>query len=46
MKKFFYILLIAVSSSIVISSCTDEEVSPKTETDGTAGGGTGDTGKP
>jgi hypothetical protein len=44
MKKFIYILLLSITSSLVITSCTEEEVSPKTETDST-GGASNDTGK-
>lgn len=43
MKKFIYILLVAFSSAIVITSCTEEEVSPKSETENS--GGTVDPGK-
>jgi hypothetical protein len=37
MKKLFYILLFAFTTSVAISSCTEEEVKPATETDN--GGG-------
>lgn len=40
MKKIIYVLLFAVSSALVITSCTEEEiVTPRTEN----GGGTGGT---
>jgi hypothetical protein len=43
MKKFIYIILLAISSALAFTSCTEEEViAPRTE--GTVGG-TGDTGK-
>jgi hypothetical protein len=29
MKKFIYIILFTVSTSLIITSCTEEEVSPK-----------------
>lgn len=38
MKKLFYILAIAVASSLVITGCTDEEVAPKTATAPPGGG--------
>jgi hypothetical protein len=44
MKKFIYVLLLSIASSMVITSCTEEEVSPKTETDST-GGANNDTGR-
>jgi hypothetical protein len=39
MKKFIYVLLIAFSSAMVITSCTEDEVAPTAE--GTSGAGTG-----
>jgi hypothetical protein len=44
MKRFFYVLLIAISSSLVITSCTEDEVQPKQETDSSPTG-TPNTGK-
>ncbi len=38
MKKFIYILLLAVSSALVVTSCTEEEVAPVADTNN---GGTG-----
>jgi hypothetical protein len=40
MKKFFYTLLIAFASTLALSSCTEEEVTPSTEN---GGGSVGDT---
>lgn len=34
MKKLIYILLVAISSSLVFASCTEEEVAPKAENGG------------
>lgn len=34
MKKLIYVLLVAISSSLVFVSCTEEEVAPKTENGG------------
>jgi hypothetical protein len=42
MKKFIYILLVAISSALVVTSCTEEEVAPNTATEG---GGAGNDGK-
>ena len=42
MKKLLYIVMIAVATSLVFSSCTEEEVAPTTELDN--GGGAGHTG--
>jgi hypothetical protein len=42
MKKFFYVLLVVFSSAVTITSCTEEVVDPKSETDG---GGAGNDGK-
>jgi hypothetical protein len=44
MKKFIYTLLIAVASSLAITSCTEEEIKPETSTSN--GGGGGITGNP
>jgi hypothetical protein len=43
MKKFIYILLVAVTSSLTITSCTEEEVAPSTELEN--GGTTSSDGK-
>jgi hypothetical protein len=40
MKRILYILVIAVSTLSLATSCTDENVAPKTEADN--GGGSGD----
>ena len=40
MKRILYIIIIAVSTLSLATSCTDENVAPKTETDN--GGGTGE----
>jgi hypothetical protein len=40
MKKVLYILAIAVVTSVAFSACTEEVVTPKTESTG-AGSGTG-----
>jgi hypothetical protein len=37
MKKLFYVIVLALATSVCVSSCTEEEVAPKK--DGTAGGG-------
>ena len=42
MKKFIYILLLAFSSALVVTSCTEEAVSPKNEDAGNGGGATSD----
>jgi len=42
MKKLLYILVIALMTSFVATSCTEEEVAPTTELDN--GGGAGNTG--
>lgn len=34
MKKIFYILLLAMTASMAITSCTEEEVAPSTEFNG------------
>lgn len=39
MKKIIYILLFTFSASFVFTSCTDEEVAPKTQTDSLGGNG-------
>ncbi|MGC1242345.1 MAG: hypothetical protein WA874_12180 [Chryseosolibacter sp.] len=36
MKKFVYIALLAIASSMTIVSCTEEEVAPSTENGGAA----------
>jgi hypothetical protein len=38
MKKFIYASLFVVISVMSFSSCTDEEVKPQTETDGSTAG--------
>ena len=38
MKKIIYIFLLCISSAMVVTSCTEEEVAPNTEFDN---GGTG-----
>ena len=35
MKKIIYALVIALSSSMVFTACTEEEVAPSTENGGT-----------
>jgi hypothetical protein len=46
MKKIVYLVLIAFSTSLIVTSCTEEQISPKLETDsGSAGGGNTITGK-
>jgi hypothetical protein len=44
MKKIFYVFLIAFSSSLVISSCTEEQVEP-TSTEPNLGGAPSETTK-
>jgi hypothetical protein len=39
MKKYIYILLLAISGSIAFSSCTEEEVKPQVEENASGGGG-------
>ena len=34
MKKLLYIFLLAVATSLTITSCTEEEVTPKSEFNG------------
>lgn len=34
MKKFIYIALLAIASSMTIVSCTEEEIAPSTENGG------------
>jgi hypothetical protein len=34
MKKILYILVLALSTSIFVTGCTEEEVAPKTENGG------------
>ena len=31
MKKMFYVLLVAFAASLTITSCTEEQVEPKTD---------------
>jgi hypothetical protein len=38
MKKLLYIVLFAFASSIAFSSCTEEEVTPTSETNSNGGG--------
>ncbi|HYF71100.1 MAG TPA: hypothetical protein VD884_23385 [Ohtaekwangia sp.] len=38
MKKIIYILLIAFSTSLALTSCTEEEVKPKPQLTNPAGG--------
>jgi hypothetical protein len=38
MKKFFYIILFAIATSLTVTSCTEEEVVPSTENGGTSNG--------
>jgi hypothetical protein len=38
MKKLFYILLLTVATSMTFSACTEEEITPRTETVGGGGG--------
>ena len=40
MKKTIYILLIALSTSFILTSCTEEEIKPSTEL--RSGGGASD----
>jgi hypothetical protein len=37
MKKLFYVIVLALATSVCVSSCTEEEVTPKKDV--TAGGG-------
>jgi len=37
MKKIIYIVLIAITTSLTIISCTEENVAPKTENGGGVG---------
>lgn len=47
MKKFIYIILIGLASSLAITSCTEEQVNPNVENDmQSAPGGGGSTGNP
>lgn len=39
MKKFIYVLFIALVSSVAISGCTEEEITPTQESSGSNGGG-------
>jgi hypothetical protein len=45
MKKLLYIVLFAFASSVALSSCTEEEVTPATETNSNGGGGSDPLGK-
>jgi hypothetical protein len=38
MKKLFYILFAVATISLTVTSCTEEEVKPKTELDNGGGG--------
>lgn len=42
MKKLIYAVLVAMITSIAISSCTDEEVNPKPFVDAPGGSGSTD----
>ncbi|HEY0654088.1 MAG TPA: hypothetical protein VGD65_13210 [Chryseosolibacter sp.] len=44
MKKIFYILLIAFSTSVTITACTEEQVEPQNTTYPNSGGGTSENG--
>jgi hypothetical protein len=37
MKKLLYFLLFAIITSLAISSCTEEEIKPQTESSGVGG---------
>jgi hypothetical protein len=37
MKKFLYLLMLVSITCVTISSCTDEEVKPQTETNNAGG---------
>jgi hypothetical protein len=39
MKKLIYGFLLAVASMTVVTSCTEEDVKPKSEVDANGGGG-------
>jgi hypothetical protein len=39
MKKIIYGFLFALASMTVVTSCTEEEVKPRNEADGTVAGG-------
>ena len=41
MKKIIYIAIISLTCSLAFSSCTEENVGPKTQTDAPGGGGGG-----
>jgi hypothetical protein len=43
MKKFIYMILLALSIASISTSCTEEEVTPETEIISNNGGGAGDT---
>jgi hypothetical protein len=42
MKKIIYLLLFAFSTSMALSSCTEEEITPSTELSRNGGGGASD----
>jgi hypothetical protein len=46
MKKLFYILLIVFVTALTFTSCTEEEVAPKTDLENGGGGGSIDPIKP
>jgi hypothetical protein len=45
MKKIIYIILLALSASLSITSCTEEEITPLGETKSSGSGGGSDVGK-
>ncbi len=44
MKKLVYTLAVLVALSVAVSSCTEENVKPKTESGNEGGGGSNDKG--
>ena len=42
MKKIIYIALLSLSSAILVTSCTQEEVKPQSELKSSGGGGSTD----
>jgi hypothetical protein len=46
MKKLLYILALIVAVSVTMTSCTEENVAPKTEAENNGGGGSVDPFKP
>jgi len=46
MKKLLYTLALAIAVTATLSSCTEENVKPKTEVDNNGGGGSTDPFKP